>query len=59
MDGNFSKNVIFSDEAHFQLDGYVDTLNYRIWGAENPRVIHFGLAEWLGRTFSKMRSEMQ
>ena len=40
MDGNFSKKIILSDEAHFQLDGYAKTLNCRIWGAENPRVIH-------------------
>ena len=35
VDGNFSKKIIFSDEAHFQLDGYVNTQNCRIWGAEN------------------------
>jgi len=40
VDGNFSKKIIFSDEAHFQLDGCVNTQNCRIWGAENPRVIH-------------------
>ena len=40
MDGNFSKKIIFSDEAHFQLDGQVNTQNCRIWGAENPRVNH-------------------
>ena len=39
LDGNFSTKIIFSDEAHFQLDGYVNTQNCRIWGAENPRVI--------------------
>jgi hypothetical protein len=36
----FSKKIIFSDEAHFQLDGYVNTQNCRIWGAENPPLIH-------------------
>ena len=40
VDGNFSKKIIFSDEAHFQLDGFVNTQNCRIWGAENPRVIY-------------------
>ena len=40
VDGNFLKKIIFGDEAHFQLDGYVNTQNCRIWGAENPRVIH-------------------
>lgn len=39
-DDDFSKSIIFSDEAHFQLNGYVNTQNCRIWGEENPRVIH-------------------
>jgi hypothetical protein len=73
VDGNFSKKIIFSDEAHFQLDGYVNTQNCRIWGTENPRVIHekplhaqrasvwcgFWAGGVIGRTFSKMRPEMQ
>jgi len=25
VDGNFSKKIFFGDEAHFQLDGYVNT----------------------------------
>jgi hypothetical protein len=68
VDGKFSKKIIFSDKAHFQLDGYVNTLtvgfgarrilewfmkshcmhNEPLFGAD------FGLAEWLGRAFSKM-----
>lgn len=36
---DFSKKIFFSDEAHFQLNGYVNKQNCRIWGAENPRVI--------------------
>jgi hypothetical protein len=36
----FSKKIILSDEAHFQLDGYVNTQNCRISGAENPPLIH-------------------
>ena len=40
MDGNLSKKIIFSDEAHFQLDGCVNIQNCRIWGAGNHRVIH-------------------
>ena len=30
--------IIFSDEAHFDLDGYLNKQNYRIWGTENPHV---------------------
>ena len=36
---NFDKNkIIFSDEAHFDLGGYVNKQNCRIWGTENPQV---------------------
>ena len=30
------KKLIFSDEAHFDLVGYVNKQNCRIWGIENP-----------------------
>ena len=30
------KKIIFSDETHFDLGGYVDNQKCRIWGAENP-----------------------
>ena len=30
------KQIIFLDEAHFDLAGYVNKQNYRIWGTENP-----------------------
>jgi len=36
VDGNFLKKIIFSNRAHFQLDGYVNTQNCQIWGTENP-----------------------
>ena len=33
----FGKNgIIFTDEAHFDLGGYVNKQNCRIWGTENP-----------------------
>jgi Helix-turn-helix domain (DUF4817) len=35
----FTKRIIFSDEAHFHLNGFVNKQNCRIWGSENPRVI--------------------
>ena len=34
------KNLIFSDEAHFHLCGYVNKQNFRIWAEENPLEIH-------------------
>ena len=36
-DADFGKkNMIFSDEGHFDLGGYVNKQNCRIWGTENP-----------------------
>jgi hypothetical protein len=40
VDGDFSKKIIFSDEAHFQLNGHVNKQNCWISSTENPRVIH-------------------
>ena len=31
-----AKKIIFSDEAHFDLGGYVNKQNCRIWGTETP-----------------------
>jgi len=30
--------ILFTDEAHFHLDGYVNKQNYRIWGTEKPSI---------------------
>ena len=35
-DADFDKKIIFSDEAHFNLGGYVKKQNCRVWGTENP-----------------------
>ena len=35
-DADFGKRIIFSDEAHFDLGGYVNKQNCWIWGTENP-----------------------
>ena len=36
---NFGKKIIFSDEAHFWLNGFVNKQNCRIWGENNPQQI--------------------
>ena len=33
---DFGKKTIFTDEAHFNLGGYVNKQNCNIWGTENP-----------------------
>ncbi|GFU82151.1 DUF4817 domain-containing protein [Trichonephila clavipes] len=35
---DFHKRILFSDEAHFWLNGYVNKLNCRIWSEANPQV---------------------
>ena len=31
------KKIILSDEAHFDIGGYINKQNCRIWGTENPQ----------------------
>ena len=31
-----TEEIIFSDETHFDLGGYVNKQNWRIWGTEKP-----------------------
>ncbi|GFW83554.1 DUF4817 domain-containing protein [Trichonephila clavipes] len=35
---DFHKRILFSDEAHFWLNGYVNKQNCRIWRETNPQV---------------------
>ncbi|GFX83157.1 uncharacterized protein TNCV_4987511 [Trichonephila clavipes] len=35
---NFHKRILFSDEVHFWLNGYVNKQNCRIWSDANPQV---------------------
>ncbi|PRD19517.1 UNVERIFIED_CONTAM: hypothetical protein NCL1_57108, partial [Trichonephila clavipes] len=35
---DFHKRKLFSDEAHFWLNGYVNKRNCRIWSEANPQV---------------------
>ncbi|GFV24007.1 hypothetical protein TNCV_1316611 [Trichonephila clavipes] len=34
---DFDKRILFSDEAHFWLNGYVNKQNCRIWSVANPQ----------------------
>ncbi|GFW53556.1 hypothetical protein TNCV_4814621 [Trichonephila clavipes] len=35
---DFHKRILFSDEAHFWLNGYINQQNCRIWSEANPQV---------------------
>ncbi|GFX47481.1 uncharacterized protein TNCV_618401 [Trichonephila clavipes] len=35
---DFHKQILFSEEAHFWLNGYVNKQNCRIWSEANPKV---------------------
>ncbi|GFT47593.1 DUF4817 domain-containing protein [Trichonephila clavipes] len=35
---NFHKRILFIDEAHFWLNGYINKQNCRIWSEANPQV---------------------
>ncbi|GFV53326.1 hypothetical protein TNCV_33631 [Trichonephila clavipes] len=37
---DFHKRILFSDEAHFWLNGYVNKQNGRIWSEANPHVVY-------------------
>ena len=37
--GEIDENkIVFSDEGHFWLNGYVNKQNYQFWGTENPNI---------------------
>lgn len=40
IDPDFHKKIIFSDEAHFWLNGFVNKHNCRIWSENHPKEIH-------------------
>ena len=39
-DADFHRKIIFSDEAHFWLNGLVNKQNMRYWSGSNPHVLH-------------------
>lgn len=39
-DPDFHQKIIMSDEAHFDLSGFVNKQNSRYWGEEQPFLIH-------------------
>ena len=49
-DSDFYRKIIFSDEAHFWLNGFVNKQNKHYWSDSNPHALH----ESLGRTSSVM-----
>ncbi|GFU60068.1 putative DD41D transposase [Trichonephila clavipes] len=59
---HFHKRILFSDEVHFLLNGYVNKQNCRIWSEANPQVyvetpLHLekltGALYWLVESFFK------
>lgn len=38
-DDQFHRKIIFSDEAHFWINGFVNKQNMRYWSGENPHVL--------------------
>ncbi|GFW22249.1 transposable element Tc3 transposase [Trichonephila clavipes] len=60
---DFHKRILFSDEAHFWLNGYVNKQNCRIWSEVNPQVyvetplhpekLTVWCALWAGESFFK------
>ena len=49
-DEHFYRKIIFSDEAHFHIGGYVNKQNCRIWHSKDLNVIidhhHLGAVIW-------------
>ena len=41
-DKHFYRKIIFSNEAHLHIGGYVNKQNCRIWGLENPNGFWYG-----------------
>lgn len=39
VDDNWPSHIFWTDEAHFHLDGAVNTQNCRIWGSTNPHAM--------------------
>ena len=39
-DDGFLSKLWMTDEAHFQLTGYVNKQNYRFWADTNPNELH-------------------
>ncbi|GFW19811.1 DUF4817 domain-containing protein [Trichonephila clavipes] len=65
---DFHKRILFSDEAHFWLNGYVNKQNCRIWSEANPQVyvetplhpekLTFWCALWAGAVVPTRRQQL-
>ena len=40
VDDMWPENILWTDEAHFTLEGAVNTQNCRIWSSTKPLVVH-------------------
>ncbi|GFX95912.1 tc3a_0 protein [Trichonephila clavipes] len=56
---DFHKRILFSDEAHFWLNGYVNKQNCRIWSEANPQVdeVRFWLNGYVNKQNCRIWSE--
>ncbi|GFV72470.1 putative DD41D transposase [Trichonephila clavipes] len=61
---DFHKRILFSDEAHFWLNGYVNKQNCRIWSESNPQVyvetpLHSEKSDWSDNFFRRVFLESE
>ena len=42
VDPMFVRKILFIDEAHFHIDGFINKQNWRIWAARNPQTTKAG-----------------
>ncbi|GFW54938.1 uncharacterized protein TNCV_2785531 [Trichonephila clavipes] len=51
---DFHKRILFTDEVHFWLNGYVNKQNCRIWSKANPQV--YGFMGWWNPSSKTMKT---
>ncbi|GFV96932.1 zinc finger MYM-type protein 1 [Trichonephila clavipes] len=64
VDDAWPWKILWSDEAHFYLDGAVNTQNYRIWGTSPPNILNQQplhsdyVTAWCGYTAEFLSSDL-